>query len=240
MNAPEETPFNAGYSNELYDTIAQFGLRRNSTLLDVGCGSGAASEPFARNGIPVTAVDASETALAQARERMPNATFVRASAEQLPFDDGQFDLAISAQVFHGFDRAAALREIHRVLKSGGTVAIWWKVIMWRDPVNQLREAVARELGHEPVPYGLQGSFKAFYAAPFQGQTVRVLPWRSSLKLSELLAEERTQIAVSCALAPDAAETYCAELERRLRGESVSADPRIVVGYNQYLYLAKRL
>lgn len=239
MTADAPVPYSAGYSNELYDTIAQYGLRRNSTLIDIGCGTGTASEPFARNGIPVTAVDASETALAQARERMPNATFACASAEALPFGDSQFDVAISAQSFHAFDRVPALREMVRVLKPGGMAAIWWKIVMWRDPVNQLREAVARELGHAPVPYGLQGSFKEFYGAPFQGQTVRVLPWRSSLKVSELLAEERAQIAASRALGPEAASAYCAELEKRLRGESLSADPRIAVGYNQYLYLAKK-
>ena len=238
MTAADVPEFYPAYSNELYDTVAQFGLRRNSTLVDIGCATGLASEPFARNGIPVTGVDRSEELLAQARARLPHVTFVAGQAEALPFPDERFDIAISAQVFHRYHRAKALAEIRRVVRPGGMVAIWWKLLMGRDPVNQLRESIARDMGREPLVYGLTSGFREFYAAPFEGQIVRVLPWRSSLRVSQIVAEERASGAAEDAFGSDA-EAYYSRLETELRGEGSGADPRIPLGYNQYVYLAKR-
>jgi ubiquinone/menaquinone biosynthesis C-methylase UbiE len=44
-------------------------------------------------------------------------------AEQLPFDDGALDAVVTTSAFHFFNQPAALREFHRVLASGGRVAL---------------------------------------------------------------------------------------------------------------------
>ena len=44
-------------------------------------------------------------------------------AEQLPFDDGALDAVVTTSAFHFFNQPAALREFHRVLASGGLVAV---------------------------------------------------------------------------------------------------------------------
>ena len=49
--------------------------------------------------------------------------FLRAPAEQLPFDDGALDAVVTTSAFHFFDQPAALREFHRVLAPGGLVAV---------------------------------------------------------------------------------------------------------------------
>ena len=48
---------------------------------------------------------------------------MRGPAEQLPFDDGTLDAVVTTSAFHFFDQPAALREFHRVLASGGLVAV---------------------------------------------------------------------------------------------------------------------
>jgi len=54
------------------------------------------------------------------REHRPSATVLRASAEDLPFDDDSFDVAVSTLVLCGVeDQPRALRELRRVLRPGG-------------------------------------------------------------------------------------------------------------------------
>ena len=215
-----------GYSAELYDTIASSGLRRGASILDVGCGTGIAALPFASNGFPVAGVDASEAMLAKARAAVPNVEFVQGSAENLPFTDERFDVVISAQAFHRFDRVKAFDEIHRVLRPGGMVAIWWKQLMSQDPVSEITAEAFRALGMEPPVSGLSGGFREFYGAPgFAEQTLRVLPWRSAMPLEQYAGEN--------------GERCFAELERRLHERFGGGNPTVPLAYLQYLYLAKK-
>jgi ubiquinone/menaquinone biosynthesis C-methylase UbiE len=228
-----------GYSNELYDTIAAFGLRRGATILDVGCGTGIAGGPFAANGFPLTGVDPSEAMLAKAKEQYPNAVFVQGNAEALPFPNERFDVVISAQVFHLVDRARAIAEANRVLRPAGTIAIWWKQLMARDPVTELREQTFRELGVEPPTGGLSAGFREFYAAQqFMEQTLRVIPWRTSMTLDQFLGYERSRVSTHRALGEKAAQ-YFRALERRLHERLGEGNPTVPLAYVQYLYLAKK-
>lgn len=227
-----------GYSGELYDTIAAFGLRRGQSILDIACGTGIAAAPFAANGFPVTGVDASEAMLDKARAAIPDAKFVRGSAENLPFADAQFDVAISAQAFHWFDRAKALEELQRVLRAGGIVAIWWKHLMAQDTVGEIRREVFESLGLEPPASGLTGGFREFYgSAGLMEQTLRVLPFRSAMPLEQYMGYERSRRNARDALG-DNAERYYAELQRRLNERFGNGNPSLPLAYMQYLYLAK--
>lgn len=228
-----------GYSNELYDTIARFGLRRNASVLDVGCGTGIASAPFAANGFPVTGVDPSPAMLAQAKQLMPAAILVEGSAEALPFPNERFDLVIGAQAFHWLDRTRALAEAHRVLRPGGTIAIWWKHLMAQDAVGDVRNAAMRALGVEPPAEGLSGGFREFYASEqFIEQTLRVIPWRTSMPLDRYVGYERSRRSVRDALGDRAGE-YFGALEQSLHARFGEGNPTLPLSYMQYLYLAKK-
>lgn len=228
-----------GYSHELYDTIAAFGLRRGATIVDIGCGTGIASQPFVSNGFAVTGVDSSEAMLAKAAQTLGgNVSLLCATAEALPFPNDRFDVAISAQAFHWFDRAKALAEIHRVLRSGGLLAIWWKHLAAHDSVNLIREEVLRSFTTRTPLSGLSGGFREFYAAPLRGQIVRVIPWRTSISLRRFIGYERSRFGVSQILGAKT-EAYAQELERRLQVRFGEGDPLLPVAYMQYLYLAKK-
>ena len=228
-----------GYSAELYDTIAAFGLRRGASILDVGCGTGIAALPFSSNGFPVTGVDPSEAMLSKARAAIPHAEFVQASAEHLPFTDERFDVAISAQAFHWFDRGKAFAEIERVLRRGGIVAIWWKQLMTQDAVGEITGETFRRLGIEPPVSGLSGGFREFYgAAGLADQTLRVLPWRTAMPLEQYVGYERSRRSTRDALGENG-ERYFAELKRRLHQQFGPENPVLPLAYLQYLYLAKK-
>ncbi len=92
--------------------------------LDVGCGGGRYTIAMSRLGAAqVVGCDISDDGLANARlraEGMPNVTFEKASALELPFDDGSFDFAFSSGVLHHTtDPDRGLDELTRVLRPGG-------------------------------------------------------------------------------------------------------------------------
>ena len=226
-----------GYSNELYGALASFGLAPSHHVLDVGCGTGLASRPLIENAVRVTGVDVSAPMLAKARDHYPSATWVEGSAEALPFEAHAFDAAISAQAFHHVDRTKAIAEVVRVVKPGGIVGIWWKVLMDQDPVAQLRARVAREMGAEPPHSGLKGGFKEFYAGALVDPTLRVIPWHATVSLVDYLNYERSRKSVRDAFG-SRSERYFEELERRL-AEMLGGRPTyLALSYVQYLYVAR--
>ena len=122
--------FMGRYSRPLAPQLADLAdLRAGQRALDVGCGPGAlTSELVARLGASaVAAADPSESFVQAARRRHPGVEVAAAAAEDLPFPDGAFDIAL-AQLVVPFmsDPVAGLAEMRRVTASGGIVAacVW--------------------------------------------------------------------------------------------------------------------
>jgi SAM-dependent methyltransferase len=116
--------------------IARLGVEPDSRVLDIGCGSGWATRllaDYAFNG-RVTGIDISDEMIRVAREAStsyPNVNFEVASAEQLPFADGEFTRAFSMESLYYYQNIPrALSEIHRVMKVGGLFAavvdLYWE------------------------------------------------------------------------------------------------------------------
>jgi SAM-dependent methyltransferase len=107
------------------------GVRDGDAVLDVGSGTGAlagaisSASPSSR----VIGIDPSAPFVAHAETRRPSdrVTFEVADARHLPFGSGEFDRALSMLVFNFIpDPRAALAEIARVTRPGGTIAaaVW--------------------------------------------------------------------------------------------------------------------
>ena len=94
-------------------------------VLDVATGTGAvARELVAQKGCSVVGVDQSAGMLAEARRRSNGRIeLVEASAERLPFSDGEFDaLTFTYLLRYVDDPGATLRELARVVRPGGSIA----------------------------------------------------------------------------------------------------------------------
>jgi ubiquinone/menaquinone biosynthesis C-methylase UbiE len=95
-------------------------------VLDVACGTGALTLAVAERvaGGAVLGLDASREMLAVARRKHADIEWHDGRAESLPFADASFDAVVSQFGLMFFDdRAAALREMQRVLRPGGRMAV---------------------------------------------------------------------------------------------------------------------
>jgi SAM-dependent methyltransferase len=113
-------------------TVALLALPPGAQVLDVGCGTGASAIPAAEAVGPtehVLGVDLAEGLLALARAKaaaqgLTNAEFRLGDMTALGFPDGQFDAVISVfSIFFVADMATQVRELWRMVKPGGQLAI---------------------------------------------------------------------------------------------------------------------
>lgn len=112
-------------SNLAIVDIADFA--RGDAVLDIGCGPGAAVRAAAPHVARAVGVDRASGMVAIADQRSAghgNVEFAAGSAENLPFDAGEFEWVWTIRAFHHWeDRAAGMAEAHRVLKPGGRFLI---------------------------------------------------------------------------------------------------------------------
>ena len=100
---------------------------RGRRVLEIGLGQGAESEQLIRRGASWSGLDVTEESVDRVRARLairglPYDDVRHGSAVSIPWPDGTFDLVFSHGVLHHIpDIHLAQREIHRVLKPGGTL-----------------------------------------------------------------------------------------------------------------------
>ncbi|PWE28917.1 SAM-dependent methyltransferase [Pararhodobacter marinus] len=104
--------------------MARLRQGRFRTALDVGCGEGRFCRMMRAEGIEPTGIDPAPTLLATAQDRDPGGRYLSARAEALPFGADSFDLVVSYLTLIDIDDIdAALAEMTRVLRPGGTLLI---------------------------------------------------------------------------------------------------------------------
>ena len=110
------------------------GIGPGTRVLDIGCGSGELCALAAGRGAEVAGIDAAEGMIEIARRRVPGADLRVGPMEQLPWEDGAFDVATAVNALQfAADYVGALAEAARVVRPGGVVAICnWGPLEHRD------------------------------------------------------------------------------------------------------------
>ncbi|CAK8694822.1 putative methyltransferase DDB_G0268948 [Clavelina lepadiformis] len=123
------------YSNDVAQTIMTYLQRHNGNnslsstydlMVDVGCGSGQATNIFPSYFKKIVGVDASENQIKCATEqnKFDHIQYVVGKAEELPLTEKSVDLLVCGEAVHWFDLSKFLREVSRVLKPKGCMAIF--------------------------------------------------------------------------------------------------------------------
>jgi demethylmenaquinone methyltransferase/2-methoxy-6-polyprenyl-1,4-benzoquinol methylase len=114
----------AGLDRRWRRITVQEAVRSGDQVLDACCGTGDLAIEARKAGADVVGLDFSEPMLERARRKDPAIEWIRGDVLALPFDDGSFDaVTVGFGVRNVDDLAAGLRELRRVLRSGGRIGI---------------------------------------------------------------------------------------------------------------------
>jgi SAM-dependent methyltransferase len=111
-----------------------FHFRMGQTALEIGCGTGKATEHLATRGLTVTGIDIAGDLLAVANDKLKGwvVRLVQSSFEDFEAPNASFDYIVAAAAFHWIDPAIALKKTRLLLKENGAVILIWTIRRDRD------------------------------------------------------------------------------------------------------------
>ena len=114
--------------SEIYDDIFKYAKpKQGDNALEIGVGTGKATTPILNMGYNVTAVEINPKMADYSLKRFNhcnNFTVVVSSFEDALLNDNSFDLIYAASAFHWVDAETGLPKSLRLLKQGGTIALF--------------------------------------------------------------------------------------------------------------------
>ena len=158
------------YPEPIIERILSYSqIERNGKIIEVGCGTGKSTIPFAVRGFDMTALDISEKLIAIARQNtssFPNVKYVVTSFEEADLPISYFDLLISATAFHWTDPSVSYAKAYQLLKNNGTIALFWNYQDY-DPTDfgsKVRELFRLHCPQFPSDFGSTAAFEGYLAA----------------------------------------------------------------------------
>ena len=184
------------YPSSVWEVLRQrAGLRAGISILEIGAGTGLATEHLLDHGPQRLLAVEPDSRLAEflrARLHRPEFEVVEQAFEEVNEAPESFDLVVSATAFHWLDAVPALRHIHALLRHGGAVALIWNVFGDNIRPDPFHEASAHLFaGHREspsgggttqTPYGLdsEARLRDFEAASFHCDPPVMFEWTLTL------------------------------------------------------------
>jgi len=212
--------------------VEKLGLRPGRTVLDLAAGTGKLTRLLVPSGANVLAVEPIREMRGELERRLRGVAALGGTAERIPLTDAYVDAVTVGQAFHWFKSAEALREIHRVLRPGGGVALVWNA---RDERNPLQAALSEIIDplQGDTPRRKQRDWKTVLAdSGFFERCDRKL-FENAQVVDEQGVVDRVVSISFIAAAPPARR---AEVEQRVRALVRDAEGPIVLPYMTEVYL----
>jgi len=203
--------------------VERLGLGPGRVVVDLAAGTGKLTRLLVPTGAEVIAVEP----VAEMRAKIEGVRVLEGTAEAIPLPDGSADAVTVGQAFHWFRADEALREIHRVLRPGGGLALVWNM---RDEADPIHAAVSRIL------------------APLERDTPRgrKRDWAKVIGATETASFEHVQVVgedafverfLSVSFVASAPDGSRADVEAQLRALAREAGTPIRLPYETVVFLA---
>jgi len=229
------------------EVLAAAQLAPGEALLEIGSGSGKATEIFARRGHPITAIEPGGELIRAAQRRLTGAgdvRFVESTFEAWPAPEAAFGLVFAAQAIHWLSPEIRVEKPAQTLRPGGTLAVFGNVPMpfdgaFGETVDGLYQRYAPSISGLPPEAGYlpSGPFAAMIEASGRFEPVehRAYAWRRT-HTAETYPALMSTMSNHILLEDDARARLLEGLAEAIEAEGGT----IELGYETHLYIARKL
>lgn len=127
--------YRPGYPKDIINSIIEeTGMKNGSRIIEIGAGSGKATELFAGRGFNILCIEPGEDLVKIGNDKFKNDTisFKCSRFEQYDFADQDWDVVLAAQAFHWVPQPQGYEKCADVLKTGGHLAVFWNMYITYD------------------------------------------------------------------------------------------------------------
>jgi SAM-dependent methyltransferase len=235
-----------GYPDALIDEIVSYAeLQPSDRIFEVGCGTGQATESFAKRGYPILATDPGAEMLHGARERLAglnNVQFLKTTFEAWPVERAAFRLIVAAQSWHWVSPEERFSKAAEALSHSGSLAVFGHVPVGLPVplLDRFKEIYLRRTGKWGPPpeawYLPNGPFKEWFddSGLFGAVNHKCYPWQwrhTAASYSQFLctrSDHRMMESVK-------RDELIAEIAQAIDSHGGQFD----VDYESHLYIARR-
>lgn len=135
----------ASYGTEIFEDIIKYAeINLNKSIIEVGCGTGKATEAFLKTKCSVEAIELGENLALYTREKFKeykNLKVVQSAFEEYECEDNKFDMLYSATAFHWIPDEIGYKKAFRIIKKGGRIALFWNKPYVNNKDDQLHQKI---------------------------------------------------------------------------------------------------
>ncbi len=129
------------------DILSYSKLKKNDAILEIGTGTGKATEPFAKTKHPLIANDLSKALLSIAKRHLKkykNVRYIAQPFEDIKLADNRFGLIFCAQALHWVMPSVRFTKTRRLLRPGGTLAVFWNFNYYNKWIGKMAMALHKK------------------------------------------------------------------------------------------------
>jgi SAM-dependent methyltransferase len=172
------------------DIVSLSGIPPGGHILEIGCGPGKATLPFAQRGFAILCLDPGPRLVALAQRRVrdyPAVQFAVTTFEDWPLEEGAFDLVVAASAFHWIREGVGFPKAAAALRDTGAIALFRNARQTEDTplYREIQQAYAMHAPEAAHGHRRGRSSEDIAASGLFGDVVvRHHPWKQTYSAGE--------------------------------------------------------